>query len=118
MKRGRSRTPQWARARAAPAVVLGGGPLNRVANVQGGSQISGLMQKLFVDFNSRVTAGQVIAQLDPATYRAAFRQAEGELANARAALELARLKAARAVELRAKDLIPQADDDQAGGPRP
>jgi len=89
------------------------GQLNPVVNVQVGSQISGMIQKLFVDFNSRVTAGQVIAQLDPATYRAAFRQAEGELANARAALELARLKAARAAELRAKDLIPQADDDQA-----
>lgn len=89
------------------------GQLNPVVNVQVGSQISGMIQKLFVDFNSRVTAGQVIAQLDPATYRAALRQAEGELANARAALELARVKAARAVELRAKDLIPQADDDQA-----
>jgi HlyD family secretion protein len=89
------------------------GQLNPVVNVQVGSQISGMIQKLFVDFNSRVTAGQVIAQLDPATYRAALRQAEGELANARAALELARVKAARAAELRAKDLIPQADDDQA-----
>ncbi len=88
------------------------GQLNPVVNVQVGSQISGMIQKLFVDFNSRVTAGQVIAQLDPATYRAALRQAEGELANASAALELARLKAARAAELRAKDLIPQADDDQ------
>lgn len=89
------------------------GQLNPVVNVQVGSQISGMIQKLFVDFNSRVTAGQVIAQLDPATYRAALRQAEGELASARAALELARVKAGRAAELRAKDLIPQADDDQA-----
>ena len=89
------------------------GQLNPVVNVQVGSQISGMIQKLFVDFNSRVTAGQVIAQIDSATYRAALRQAEGEVANARAALELARVKAARAAELRAKDLIPQADDDQA-----
>ena len=89
------------------------GQLNPVVNVQVGSQISGMIQKLFVDFNSRVKAGQVIAQIDSATYRAALQQAEGERANARAALELARVKAARAAELRTKDLIPQADDDQA-----
>ena len=94
-------------------VVTATGQLNPVVNVQVGSQISGMIQKLFVDFNSRVKAGQVIAQLDPATYRATLHQAEGELANARAALELARVKAGRAAELRAKDLIPQADDDQA-----
>ncbi len=94
-------------------VVTATGQINPVVNVQVGSQISGMIQKLFADFNSRVKAGQVIAQLDPATYRAALQQAEGELANARAALELARVKAARATELRAKDLIPQADDDQA-----
>ncbi len=89
------------------------GQLNPVLNVQVGSQISGMIQKLFVDFNSPVKAGQIIAQLDPATYRAALQQAAGELASARAALELTRVKAARAKELRAKDLIPQADEDQA-----
>ncbi len=94
-------------------VVTATGQINPVVNVQVGSQISGMIQKLFADFNSRVKAGQVIAQIDPATYRAALQQAEGELANAHAALELARVKAARATELRAKDLIPQADDDQA-----
>jgi HlyD family secretion protein len=55
----------------------------------------------------------VIAQLDPSTYQANLRQAEGDLASARAALELARVKAARAAELRSKALIPAADDDQA-----
>jgi len=95
------------------AVVTATGQLNPVVNVQVGSQISGIIQRIFVDFNSRVTAGQVLAKLDPATYLANLRQAEGELANARAALELARVKAARAAELRAKDLIPQADHDEA-----
>src|ERR1044071_2935622 len=46
------------------------GQLNPVTNVQVGSQISGIIQKLNVDFNSRVKAGDVIAQLDPATYQA------------------------------------------------
>jgi HlyD family secretion protein len=94
-------------------VVTATGQLNPVVSIQVGSQISGIIQKLFVDFNSRVAAGQVIAQLEPSTYLANLRQAEGALASARAGLELARVKAARAGELRAKDLIPQADHDQA-----
>jgi hypothetical protein len=56
------------------------GTLNPVMNVQVGSQISGIIQKLSADFNSEVKAGEVIAQLDPATYQANVHQAEGELA--------------------------------------
>src|SRR5579883_3125505 len=41
------------------------GQLNPVTNVQVGSQISGIISKLTVDFNSRVTNGQVIAQIEP-----------------------------------------------------
>jgi HlyD family secretion protein len=89
------------------------GQLNPVVNVQVGSQISGMIEKLFVDFNSPVQAGQVIAQIDPATYQANTLQAEADLANAKAALELAQVKAARAGELREKQLIPQSDHDQA-----
>jgi HlyD family secretion protein len=94
-------------------VVTATGQLNPVVSVQVGSQISGIIQKLFADFNSRVKAGQVIAQLDSSTYVANLRQAEGELANARAGLELARVKANRAAVLRVKDLIPQSEHDQA-----
>src|SRR6266699_1685128 len=46
------------------------GQLNPVVNVQVGSQISGMIEKLNVDFNSTVKSNQVIAQLDPATYQA------------------------------------------------
>ncbi|MFZ5863942.1 MAG: efflux RND transporter periplasmic adaptor subunit [Nitrospirota bacterium] len=94
-------------------VVTATGQLNPVVSVQVGSQISGIIQKLFADFNSRVKAGQVLAQLDSSTYVANLRQAEGELANARAGLDLARVKATRASELRGKDLIPQSEYDQA-----
>jgi HlyD family secretion protein len=110
-------TPQYQTALvtrgALTQVVTATGQLNPVVSVQVGSQISGIIQKLFADFNSRVKAGQVIAQLDSSTYVATLRQAEGELANARAGLELARVKASRASELRAKDLIPEAEHDQA-----
>lgn len=89
------------------------GTLNPVQNVQVGSQVSGNIQKLFADFNSVVKAGQVIAQIDPAVFRANVNQAEGELANARAALDLARLNAARTQALVAKQNSAQSDLDQA-----
>ncbi|MEI8309631.1 MAG: efflux RND transporter periplasmic adaptor subunit [Verrucomicrobiota bacterium] len=89
------------------------GTLNPVLNVQVGSQVSGNIQKLFADWNSRVTAGQVVAQIDPSNYRANVMQAEGDLANARAALELAQIQVKRSENLRAKDSTPQASLDQA-----
>ena len=93
--------------------VTASGQLNPVLNVQVGSQISGMIQKLYVDFNSIVTQGQVIAELDPATYRANLLQAEGDVANAKSVLELAQIEAKRAAELVASKLIPQADQDKA-----
>jgi len=91
------------------------GQLNPVVNVQVGSQISGMIEKLTVDFNSIVKTGQVIAQLEASTYKAAVHQAEGDLANARAALELAQVNATRARELRTNDLIAPSDLDKAIG---
>jgi len=70
-----------------------------VVNVQVGSQISGMIQKLLVDFNSPVKAGDLVAQLDPATYLANVHQCEGDLASANAALELTQVDAKRATEL-------------------
>ena len=89
------------------------GTLNPVVNVQVGSQISGNIQKLFVDFNSPVKAGQVVAQIDPAIFQASVTQAEGDVANARAALELAQLTEKRMEELVAKQNSSQSELDQA-----
>src|SRR5437016_2928740 len=89
------------------------GTLNPVVNVQVGSQVSGNIAKLFVDFNSQVKAGQVVAQIDPALFQATVTQAEGDLANAQAALELAKLNATRTQELFARKTSSQADLDQA-----
>src|SRR5712675_910383 len=50
--------------------VTASGQLNPLVKVEVGSQISGIIEKLFADFNSTATKGQVIAQLDPATYEA------------------------------------------------
>jgi HlyD family secretion protein len=89
------------------------GTLNPVVTVQVGSQVSGNIAKLSADFNSQVKAGQVVAQIDPAIFQATVTQAEGDLASAQAALELARLNAARTQELFVKKNSSQADVDQA-----
>jgi HlyD family secretion protein len=89
------------------------GTLNPVVNVQVGSQVSGNVAKLFVDFNSDVKSGQTVAQIDPATFQATVTQAEGDLASFQAALELARLNATRAQSLVAKQSSAQADLDTA-----
>src|SRR5437667_8385543 len=93
---------------AVTQAVTATGTLNPVVNVQVGSQVSGNIAKLFVDFNSQVKAGQVVAQIDPALFQATVTQAEGDLANAQAALELAKLNASRTQELFAKKTSSQA----------
>lgn len=60
------------------------GTLQAVTTVQVGSQVSGTIQALYADFNSEVRKGQVIAQLDPAVFRAQVRQASANLKQARA----------------------------------
>jgi len=89
------------------------GTLNPVVNVQVGSQVSGNISKLYADFNSQVKAGQVVAQIDPALFQATVTQAEGDLANAQAALELAKVNATRTQELFTRKTSSQADLDQA-----
>jgi HlyD family secretion protein len=94
-------------------VVTATGQLNPVTNVQVGSQISGMLQKIAVDYNSLVKAGQVIAQLDPATYQANVHQSEADLANTQAGLELAQVDAKRSADLFNNKLISQSDFDKA-----
>jgi HlyD family secretion protein len=89
------------------------GTLNPVVNVQVGSQVSGNVSKLFADFNSQVKAGQVVAQIDPALFQATVTQAEGDLANSQAALELAKVNGTRTQDLFARKTSSQADLDQA-----
>ena len=61
------------------------GTLQAVTTVQVGSQVSGTIQALYADFNSKVKKGQVIAQLDPAIFQAQVKQARANLKQARAA---------------------------------
>ena len=94
-------------------LVTATGTLNPVVNVQVGSQVSGNIQKLFADFNSKVKAGDVVAQIDPVLFQATVTQAEGDLASAQAALELAKVTASRTQELVAKQNSAKADLDAA-----
>ena len=65
-------------------VVSATGTLSALITVEVGSQLSGQISELFVDFNSNVKEDQVIARLDPATFETRVAQAEAELAIAKA----------------------------------
>ncbi|NDQ57655.1 MAG: HlyD family efflux transporter periplasmic adaptor subunit [Acidipila sp.] len=65
-------------------VVQATGTINAVTTVQVGSQVSGTIQKLFVDFNSQVKQGQVVAQIDPSIFHAQLLQAQADLADSQA----------------------------------
>jgi HlyD family secretion protein len=89
------------------------GTLNPVVNVTVGSQVSGRISKLYVDYNSSVHSNQVIAEIDPSTYQAAVEQATADLANAKANLELQQVEAERAAQLFTNRLISGSDYDTA-----
>jgi len=92
-------------------VVTATGTLNPVVNVTVGSQVSGRISKLNVDYNSLVTSNEVIAEIDPSTYQAAVEQATADLANAKANLELQQAEFNRSSELFTNKLISGSDYD-------
>lgn len=93
-------------------IVTANGSLNPVQLVEVGSQISGVITEIKADYNSQVKAGDIIAQIDPATYERAQGQAEAELASAEAAQELAQLNYDRNKELFDAKLLSKSDFDQ------
>lgn len=93
-------------------IVTANGSLTPVQLVEVGSQISGVITEINVDFNSQVKAGEIVAQIDPATYERALASMEAELANAEAAQELAQLNFDRGKELYSSQLISKSDFDQ------
>jgi len=96
------------------------GNINAVTTVSVGSQISGTIQKLFVDYNSHVRKGDVIAQIDPELLEASVTQALGNYENAKASLEKAKVTVTDAERTyrRMRELLPngfvaQSDVDAA-----
>lgn len=78
------------------ATVSATGNLSAVTTVQVGTQVSGTIQGLFVDFNSPVKKGEIIAQIDPALFNAEVEQTRGNFLAAQANLVKARATAADA----------------------
>src|SRR5258708_10991916 len=87
------------------------GQVNAVVNVQVGSQISGRINKLYVDYNSEVKSNQVIAEIDPSSYQSAVLRSEAEVANAKANVALAEVQSRRASSLYTNKLISASDYD-------
>ena len=95
------------------ATVSATGTIQPVEQVEVGSQVSGTVQKLFADYNSRVTAGQVLCQLDPASLRARMVQAQAAVARAEAAVHDGDRAFKRAGELREQNVISEVDLEAA-----
>ena len=91
------------------ALISATGTVNPVTTIQVGSQVSGTILKRYVDYDSRVKKGQVIAELDPALFLAQVEQARGNYQNAQASLQKAKvtLADARRTLERNKTLIAQ-----------
>jgi HlyD family secretion protein len=101
-------------------VVSSTGTLQAGVTVQVGSQVSGTIEKLFADFNSKVKAGEVVAQLNQDKYKAAVDQsranmiaAQSTLAKAKVSVEDARRTLERTRELRKRELTAQSELDAA-----
>jgi len=93
--------------------VSANGTLNPVTLVNVGTQVSGTVRRLFADFNDRVKAGQVLAELDPSLFKAQLLQDQGNLEKALAGLRLARANERRTRVLYGKGYVSRADLDQA-----
>ena len=96
------------------------GVVEPVRTVQVGTYVSGPILALYADFNSAVTKGQLVAQIDPATFQVKVRQADANLGTARAKAEKARadlvlkkLSLDRARELNGRDLLARDELDTA-----
>ena len=101
-------------------VVNATGDVSAIVTVNVGSQVSGIIDKLYVDFNSKVKKDQLLATLDPRLFQAQLEKAEASLASANANVEKAQAAyadsvriATRQQELRKQGLISQADLDTA-----
>lgn len=93
--------------------VVAHGSLQPVQKVTVGSQVSGIIDEIFVDFNSQVSRGDIIAQIDPSTFEAEVSSARAELESAEAGLELAQMQWQRVQELRERQFISPSEADQA-----
>ena len=100
------------------------GTLSAISTVTVGSQISGQVTDVLVDYNSEVKKGEVLARIDPSTYEAQIEQGNAQIANAQARLKQAQatlanaeLDYARKADLGRQKLVAQSDVDLARAAR-
>lgn len=93
--------------------VSANGTLSPVTLVNVGTQVSGTVKKLHVDFNDIVKAGQVLAELDDSLLVAAAGQSEANIASAIASLDLTRANEERNKSLFAQEYVSRQELDQA-----
>ena len=88
-------------------------PRNTKSGIPVGAQVNGRIIKLFVDYNSVVTNGQIVALIDPLVYDATYKSAVAQLHSNQAKLVLAEKTLVRKQNLFAKQMCSEADLDQA-----
>ena len=93
--------------------VSANGTLNPLVLVNVGTQVSGTVRKLYVDFNDKVEAGQKLLELDQSLLQTIVRQSQANVLNQQAALDLARANEARMKALLAKEDVSRQDYDLA-----
>ncbi len=89
------------------------GALSAVTTVQVGSQVSGIIAKLYADFNSKVKKGDLLAELDETPFKEKIAQNSAALDKARVEMRNAEISLRRQKTLQQQGLAPQADVDQA-----
>ena len=89
------------------------GTIEAVTTVEVGTQVSGIVNKLYVDYNSVVKKGQVIAVLDRTNLTSELTSAQASLRSAQSELDYQKKNYARYAELKQKDLVSAAEYDVA-----
>lgn len=93
--------------------VSANGTINPVTLVSVGTQVSGRVSKLYVDFNDKVEKGQVLLELDDALFTAQIAQTQGSVRNAEASVELAKANEARSRSLFEQEYVSRQELDQS-----
>ena len=93
--------------------VSANGTINPVTLVSVGTQVSGTVKKLYVDFNSKVKKGQILLELDDALLSAQKKQSQANVQNAQASLDLATANEARMRSLFAQEFVSRQELDSA-----
>jgi HlyD family secretion protein len=89
------------------------GTLNPVVLVSVGTQVSGTVKKLYVDFNDKVQKGQVLMELDPPLFDAQIQQSQANVRNVQASLDLAQANETRMKTLLDQEYISRQEYDQS-----